>query len=182
MTTALTTTANMPRTSSQGRWPLAVVPGLLLMTSAVLGTPQPIYWSTSTPAPFTAWASTLAGEHVGAPTSSYSGSATPPISEQVEMLRTLSGLTTDQVARLMSVSRRSIHNWISGSLMSSANEERLSRLVAVIRSIPGAPSDRRAKLLDSSAGTSMFHRLLGEHSRDADIQVNPLTPRERLGL
>lgn len=102
--------------------------------------------------------------------------------DRVEQLRTLSGLTTDQVARLMGVSRRSVHNWLGGGPMAAGNEERLAQLLDVMHRIPGSAQDRRARLLDSSAGRSLFHRLLDEHSEPATIQGSPLTIRDRMAL
>jgi DNA-binding transcriptional regulator YiaG len=50
-------------------------------------------------------------------------------------LRRRSGLTWEQLARLFDVDRRSVHFWASGKPMNAANEERLGRLLAVVRHI-----------------------------------------------
>jgi DNA-binding transcriptional regulator YiaG len=63
-------------------------------------------------------------------------------------LRRSSGLTWDQLARLFGVDRRSLHFWASGKRMAPANEERLQRLLAVMRKIDrGSASANRAALL-----------------------------------
>lgn len=54
-------------------------------------------------------------------------------SAAIAELRRRSGLTWDQLARLFGVSRRSIHFWASGEGLSAVNEERLGRMLAVIR-------------------------------------------------
>jgi DNA-binding transcriptional regulator YiaG len=50
-------------------------------------------------------------------------------------LRRRSGLTWEQLSRLFGVARRSVHFWSSGKPMNAANEERLGRLLAVVRYI-----------------------------------------------
>ena len=63
-------------------------------------------------------------------------------------LRRLSGFTWDQLARLFGVSRRSLHFWASGKVMTPANEEHLARLLGAIRKIDrGSASANRAELL-----------------------------------
>jgi DNA-binding transcriptional regulator YiaG len=63
-------------------------------------------------------------------------------------LRRLSGLTWDQLARLFSVSRRSLHFWASGKPMTPSNEEHLQRLLSLVRKIDkGSASVNRAALL-----------------------------------
>lgn len=63
-------------------------------------------------------------------------------------LRRMSGLTWDQLARLFNVGRRSLHFWASGKSMAPSNEERLQRLLAVVRKVDrGSASANRAVLL-----------------------------------
>jgi len=57
-------------------------------------------------------------------------------------------LTWDQLSRLFDVSRRSLHFWASGKPSTPANEERLQRLLAVMRRIDrGSGSETRAVLV-----------------------------------
>jgi DNA-binding transcriptional regulator YiaG len=66
----------------------------------------------------------------------------------VSELRRLSGLTWEQLARLFSVSRRTLHFWASGKVMNAANEERVHRVLALVRRIDrGTASENRAALL-----------------------------------
>lgn len=98
----------------------------------------------------------------------------------VAELRETSGLTASQIARLFGVSRRSVNNWFVGRPMSSVHEERLSQLLATVRSLSGRNSmEKRAELLASAEGPSIFHQLLAEAPSETVLQVNPLRPREQ---
>jgi hypothetical protein len=103
------------------------------------------------------------------------------ISEMVSRLWKTSGLTGDQIARLCGVSRRAVHLWASGGRINAMHQERLSRLVAIIDTLPGqTPEQRRAALLaPGSAGSSIFDRLRSEHaSADMDISAPPWRLRD----
>jgi|GEM_PF-5232109 transcriptional regulator with XRE-family HTH domain len=103
--------------------------------------------------------------------------------ERIAQLRALTGLTAEQLGRLFGVSRRSIHNWINGSPMVAHHEERAAKLLEIVQSLPGrSPEQRRAELLDSSKGTSLFHRLVAESSKEQRLQVAALTVQERIAL
>lgn len=106
------------------------------------------------------------------------------VQDNVRELRALSGLTTDQIARLIGVSRRSVHNWISGLPMSIQHQERLSQLLGAVQSIPNVstPEERRSVLLSARNGTSMFHRLLDELPSAEQIVFSPLSTSEKLAL
>jgi DNA-binding transcriptional regulator YiaG len=69
-------------------------------------------------------------------------------SSAIAELRRRSGLTWDQLARLFGVARRSIHFWASGKALNAANEERLSRMLAVVRYVDcGTAQSTRAALI-----------------------------------
>ena len=112
-----------------------VVGGML----AALGT------STAYSAPPNVWRS----QRAAAPTTT--GAIVPsaqPAGAAIGELRRLSGLTWDQLARMFSVSRRSLHFWASGKPMSPSNEEHLQRALAVLRKIDrGAATANRTALL-----------------------------------
>jgi hypothetical protein len=60
----------------------------------------------------------------------------------------LSGLTWDELSRVMTTSRRTLHLWANGRPISSANEGRLSRLVGVLQIISrGTGRETRQALL-----------------------------------
>lgn len=109
----------------------------------------------------------------------------------IHELRRLSGLTWDQLARLFGVDRRSLHHWGSGKPLNSPNEERLHRLLAVIRHIDRGAADlnRQALLQPTDDGDIPFDLLvqgeyqyqavkdiLGQGSGRRIIQRKPLSP------
>jgi transcriptional regulator with XRE-family HTH domain len=76
--------------------------------------------------------------------------------EAIAELRLLTGFTWDQVARLFSVSRRSVHLWASGEMMSSDNEEHLHRMLGVIgKANRGHAAGNRAALLSSAPDSNL---------------------------
>lgn len=91
-----------------------------------------------------------------------------PTGAAIGELRRLSGLTWDQLARVFSVSRRSLHFWASGKPMASSNEEHLQRVLAVVRKIDrGAVSENRSALLGAREDGSIPFDLLvaGDYER-----------------
>lgn len=89
-------------------------------------------------------------------------------------LRRRSGLTWDQLARLFGVARRSVHFWASGKALNAANEERLSRMLAVVRYVDRGTSQatRSALITAQNDGVIPFDLL----AKDAFDEV-----MERLG-
>lgn len=74
-----------------------------------------------------------------------------PPSAAISELRRRSGLTWEQLARLFGVARRSVHFWASGKPMNAANEQRLGRLLAVVRYIDrGSARATRAAIVTAS--------------------------------
>lgn len=120
------------------------------------------------------------------------GTATGPFAVQVEPaddlsalvanLKVESGLTADQLGRLMGVSRRSIHNWAAGTAIAPVHEERLRELEMLVFSLSaGSPEERRKILLDSSNGPSLFKQFAAK--ADAPQRIKFGVPvEERLGL
>lgn len=103
--------------------------------------------------------------------------------EGISELRALSGLTADQVGRLLGVSRRSVQNWVAGNAMAVQHEEQVSRLLSVIQALPGSTAnERRGALLDSSDGESLFHKLLAQRAEASRVQGRPLSTGERITL
>lgn len=72
-----------------------------------------------------------------------------------------SGLTWDQIARLIGVQRRSIHNWLNGSTISADHEERLHALEAVVEvaSRGRSPHETRAWMQKRFNGVSIVELL-----------------------
>ena len=72
----------------------------------------------------------------------------------ISELRRLAGLTWEQLARVFGVARRSLHFWASGKPINATNEERLRRLLAVLRQADrGTAQENRAMLLRDHDGT-----------------------------
>lgn len=94
-----------------------------------------------------------------------SGQAGAAISE----LRRLSGFTWDQLARLFNVSRRSLHFWASGKVMTPSNEEHLQRLLVAIRKMDrgSATANRTALLTGGASGAIPFDLLAAEQYEQA---------------
>jgi DNA-binding transcriptional regulator YiaG len=78
-------------------------------------------------------------------------------------LRRLSGLTWEQLARLFDVSRRSLHFWASGKAMSAAHEERLQRILEVVRKVDrGSASANRGAFFAADKDEGIPFDLLAE--------------------
>lgn len=78
-------------------------------------------------------------------------------------LRRRSGLTWDQLGRLLNVSRRTVHLWASGKPMTKPNEEHLQQVLAVIRGLDrGAAAANRQLLVSPLEGGKTPIDLLAE--------------------
>jgi DNA-binding transcriptional regulator YiaG len=86
----------------------------------------------------------------------------------VSEIRRLSGLTWEQMGVLFQVSRRSVHFWASGKSMNAANEERLMRVLQVIRdSYRGSAQSTRTALVTPVDGVVPFDLLAKERFDEA---------------
>jgi hypothetical protein len=96
-------------------------------------------------------------------------------------LRRISGLTWDQLTRLFGVTRRSLHFWASGKLLNASNEERLRRVLAVIRRVDrGSGVKNRVMLLEDQKGVVPFDLLArGEYEAFASLIGASHCPRRR---
>jgi transcriptional regulator with XRE-family HTH domain len=109
-------------------------------------------------------------------------SAVSGLSSIVAALKSESGLTADQLGRLLGVSRRSIHNWAAGSAIAAVHEEKLRELESFIFSIPAnTPDERRSLLLESSNGPSLFKQFASKADSPQRIKFG-VPVEERLGL
>jgi transcriptional regulator with XRE-family HTH domain len=85
------------------------------------------------------------------------------VPQAIAEVRALSGLTWEQLARLFAVTRRSLHFWASGKALTPGNEERLQRVLAVLRKIDrGSASANRAAILAVRADGTMALDLIAE--------------------
>ena len=86
----------------------------------------------------------------------------------ISELRRISGLSWHQLSQLFAVSRRTVHYWASGKPLDASNEERLMRVLAIVRAAGrGGARGTRAVLLDASDGTSPFEMLAARRFDDA---------------
>jgi len=95
-----------------------------------------------------------------------------PVANAVSELRRLSGLTWDQLGRLFNVTRRAVHFWASGGRMSPTNEERLQRILGLMRTVDrGSANENRALLLSIlDDGSLPFDRLAaGDYARVLEL-------------
>jgi len=84
----------------------------------------------------------------------------------VAELRRRSGFTWQQIAQVMGVERRTLHFWEAGHGMRPVHEERLQRVLQVIRKADrGSSGATREFLLDASRGP-MLKDLLAEDRLD----------------
>jgi DNA-binding transcriptional regulator YiaG len=76
-------------------------------------------------------------------------------------IRRRSGLTWDELSDLFEVSRRSVHHWASGKVVSAKNDSHVWRVLAVIRLLDkGEAKKTRALLLASQDGKPSAFELL----------------------
>lgn len=106
--------------------------------------------------------------------------AAPSAVSALGELRRLSGFTWEQLARLLHVSRRTLHFWASGKPMASSNEEHLQRVVAVVRRVDrGSASENRSLLLGPREDGNVPLELLA--AGDYERVVTLLGPGEGRG-
>lgn len=102
--------------------------------------------------------------------------------ERLGKIHAESGLTWEQIAKLFTVSRRSVHLWLSGGRMSARNEEHLVALERFVSSINAAPDVRRHRILAVSVeGVSFFdagRRINASTDGDINRSLEPLVQEE----
>jgi DNA-binding transcriptional regulator YiaG len=101
--------------------------------------------------------------------------------QNVNKLRKLSGLTWEQLATLFGVSRRSVHFWASGEPLSSANEEKLNRILDAVKyTSRGSASSNRSLLMGIADDGKSYLELLaaGEFDRVKSILGTGNAPKQ----
>lgn len=101
----------------------------------------------------------------------------------VLLLHEISGLTWDQLGKLLGVSRRAMHLWSTGGRMNSFHAERLDRILTIIQGIEAdTPSRRRDALLaPRPSGRTVYGELLAEVARPTGINRPALPPEQLVG-
>lgn len=144
-----------------------------LGTSTTYAAPFEIPWRSQPVEPTTAGAITRSEQPADAITHSEQ-----PAGAAIGELRRLSGLTWDQLANMLHVSRRALHFWASGTTtISSNNEARLLRILAILRELDhGTASANRTALLGGVVDTdgSILFDILAKGDFDrARVLVGP---------
>lgn len=90
--------------------------------------------------------------------------AGPGIPQTLQLLRATSGLTVEEIAAALGVSRRTIHHWESGARVSARNAQRLSALVTLVNQVnaPSAIETRSRLLAPDRDGSSHLGRFAAE--------------------
>lgn len=89
----------------------------------------------------------------------------------VAELRRLSGLTWEQLADLLQVSRRAVHFWATDKQMHPTNQERVHRMLAAIRRVDrGAPKANRTLLFAAQTDGVIPYDLLRVGEFEAAIE------------
>jgi hypothetical protein len=113
--------------------------------------------------------------------------------EAIHELRRLSGLTWEDMADLLSVTRRSLHLWANGGAINTPNEKHVRDLLMALRTLDrGTARENRSLLLAPRAEGGVFADLLrdqrfedaialGGHGRGRAVSVvgdvSPTVPR-----
>jgi len=119
-------------------------------------------------------------------TSSGCAATTTPglTSEAITELRRVSGLSWAQLARLLRVTPRSLHLWVSGRAASATHEEHLARLLAFVRRMDnGDPSPNRSEILRADDKGTLLFDLLAASSLPSVVRMSVQTsgPSRRQG-
>ncbi|GHB31348.1 hypothetical protein GCM10010346_63420 [Streptomyces chryseus] len=103
----------------------------------------------------------------------------------VSRLHDESGLTWDQLGRLLGVSRRAVHMWAAGKRMNSKNTELLGKLLRLVDSAPttGPEQCRLWLFTPGGDGTTPIERFLDDHRRPGPpLSGSGYTPAGLLGI
>ena len=101
----------------------------------------------------------------------------PELAKSMRSLRRRSGLTWDELARILGVSRRTLYNWSVGGQISAAHARILADIVGLIHEVDtGDPKLTRSRLLaPTNSGSTLYTQLV--QRRRFEPQVSDLTYR-----
>ncbi len=74
------------------------------------------------------------------------------MADDILRAKRVSGLTWDELARVLSVTRRTVHNWANGRPISLVREAELKKLMAFLREVDTGEASRNRSLLLADAG------------------------------
>lgn len=122
-------------------------------------------------------------EHVLQTNSGLTANQQTPVGTAIMELRRLSGMTWEQLANLFDVSRRTVHFWASGKSLNSHNEEKLYRILAIVRQIDrGSAQENRDLLFTAQAGGDIPIDLLRAGYYEDVLRLLGTTAIERRAL
>lgn len=97
--------------------------------------------------------------------------AVPDGAAMAQQLKEESGLTAEQLGRMLGVTRRSVHNWAAGASIAPKHRARLQKLHELVFGLAATtPDERRDLLLDSATRPSLYRQLVNGTSRAARVQ------------
>lgn len=103
--------------------------------------------------------------------------------QMAQWLHANSGLTGDQLGRILGVSRRSVYLWTTGKRVNGKNLERLINVYRTIRQVPATtPDGRRNRLFAMRAQHRSLFDELATQARKAAPPSSTLTVAEHLGI
>jgi transcriptional regulator with XRE-family HTH domain len=110
-------------------------------------------------------------------------SDTRSLRESVILLRNLSGLTWEQLAKLFGVSRRAVHLWASGGRMNSYHAELLGRVLSSVSMIEAdTPTQRREMILAPGPdGRTLYEALVAERGGQRGVNAPSIPPEQLVG-
>ena len=84
------------------------------------------------------------------------------IAKSVRTLRERSGLSWSELAALLGVSRRTVHNWANGSAITSRHSRMLALVTKLVNKIDaGSPASTRARILAPAAdGVTLYSQIV----------------------
>ncbi|MBC9704840.1 MAG: hypothetical protein H9W81_07670 [Enterococcus sp.] len=96
-------------------------------------------------------------------------------------LKESSGLSPEQLGRLLGVTRRAIHNWAGGSPIAGKHELRIRALREMVLGLDAStPEERRVLMMESRGGSSLFQDFLISRPRLQRTEY-PIPVIERFG-
>lgn len=97
----------------------------------------------------------------------------------VRDIYTKSGLTWEQLGRLLGVSRRAVHLWVAGGRINSRHLELLNQLHDIVEKLPAENADQRRVMIFQARQyePSIFDAFLRRHSHeDGTVAGTPYSP------
>lgn len=105
--------------------------------------------------------------------------AVPDGAVMAQRLKDESGLTADQIGKMLGVTRRSVHNWAAGAAIAAKHQVRLEQLHDLVFGLTvHTPDERRDILLDSVTGPSLYRQFAEGTARAVRVQY-PVPAIER---